>query len=69
MRRLRQYADAVRLFIRNPAVPFTNNTAERAVRMPKVKQKNPAAFAQKVAPTTSPSSAHVSTPSTSRGIA
>ncbi|WP_416053871.1 IS66 family transposase [Duganella violaceipulchra] len=26
-------------FISNPAVPFTNNVGERAVRMPKVKQK------------------------------
>lgn len=37
--RLRKYADAVLLFLRNPAVPFTNNEAERAVRMPKIKQK------------------------------
>jgi transposase len=39
LRRLRQHADAVLLFIRDPAVPFTNNLGERAVRMPKVKQK------------------------------
>jgi transposase len=39
LRRFRQYADAVLLFISNHAVPFTNNVAERAVRMPKVKQK------------------------------
>jgi transposase len=39
LRRLRQHADAVLLFIREPSVPFTNNLGERAVRMPKVKQK------------------------------
>ena len=39
LRRFRQYADAVLRFISDPAVPFTNNVAERAVRMPKVKQK------------------------------
>jgi transposase len=39
LRRLRQHADAVLLFIRDLAVPFTNNLGERAVRMPKVKQK------------------------------
>ena len=27
------------LFIRDPAVPFADDMAERAVRMPKVKQK------------------------------
>ena len=37
--RFRQHADAVLLFISDHAVPFTNNVAERAVRMPKVKQK------------------------------
>lgn len=39
LRRMRQYVDAVLLFIRDPGVPFTNNLGERAVRMPKVKQK------------------------------
>jgi transposase len=39
LRRLRQYADAVLLFLRDPRVPFTNNLGERAIRMPKVKQK------------------------------
>jgi transposase len=39
LRRFRQHADAVLLFISDLAVPFTNNVGERAVRMPKVKQK------------------------------
>lgn len=39
LRRFRQHADAILLFISDLAVPFTNNVAERAVRMPKVKQK------------------------------
>ena len=39
LRRFRQHADAVLRFISNPTVPFTNNVGERAVRMPKVKQK------------------------------
>ncbi len=39
LRRFRKYADAILLFIRDLDVPFTNNVAERAVRMPKVKQK------------------------------
>lgn len=39
LRRFRQHADAVLRFISDPAVPFTNNVGERAVRMPKVKQK------------------------------
>jgi transposase len=37
--RLRQYADDVWRFATEPGVPFTNNLAEQAVRMPKVKQK------------------------------
>jgi transposase len=37
--RLRDHAKAVLHFLRNPKVPFTNNTGERAVRMPKGKQK------------------------------
>jgi transposase len=37
--RLDRYQDAVLLFLRDPTVPFTNNLAERAIRMPKVKQK------------------------------
>lgn len=39
LRRFRQHADAILLFISTPTVPFTNNMGERAVRMPKVKQK------------------------------
>jgi transposase len=37
--RLRQHADDVWRFMTEPGVPFTNNVAEQAVRMPKVKQK------------------------------
>ena len=39
LRRFRTHADAMLLFIRDLAVPFTNDVAERAVRMPKEKQK------------------------------
>ncbi|MCW8170970.1 IS66 family transposase [Verminephrobacter aporrectodeae subsp. tuberculatae] len=37
--RLRDYSDDVWRFMTDPNVPFTNNVAEQAVRMPKVKQK------------------------------
>lgn len=37
--RLRKYADDVWRFASDSKVPFTNNLAEQAVRMPKVKQK------------------------------
>lgn len=37
--RLRLYAEDVWRFMTDPEVPFTNNLAEQAVRMPKVKQK------------------------------
>ncbi|OGT20176.1 MAG: hypothetical protein A2342_09830 [Gallionellales bacterium RIFOXYB12_FULL_54_9] len=37
--RLRLYADDVWRFMTDQDVPFTNNIAEQAVRMPKVKQK------------------------------
>jgi transposase len=37
--RLRTYADDVWRFMTDHNVPFSNNTAEQAVRMPKVKQK------------------------------
>jgi len=39
LRRFRRHADAILLFISDLAVPFTNNLGERAIRMPKVKQK------------------------------
>jgi transposase len=39
LHRLREHADDVWRFMTEPAVPFTNNVAEQAVRMPKVKQK------------------------------
>lgn len=39
LKRLREYADDVWRFMAEPDVPFTNNIAEQAVRMPKVKQK------------------------------
>ena len=39
LNRLQQQAGEVLHFLRNPAVPFTNNLAEQTVRMPKVKQK------------------------------
>jgi len=38
-RRLRNHADDVLRFITDPLVPFSNNLAEQAIRMPKVKQK------------------------------
>jgi transposase len=39
LRRFRLHAAAILRFIADPTVPFSNNIAERAVRMPKVKQK------------------------------
>jgi len=39
LRRLREYREDVLRFLSDPEVPFTNNIAEQAVRMPKVKQK------------------------------
>ncbi len=37
--RLKEHSEAVWRFASDPQVPFTNNTAEQAVRMPKVKLK------------------------------
>lgn len=44
LRRFRLHADAVLRFFSNSAVPFTNHVGERAVRMPKVKQKISGSF-------------------------
>jgi transposase len=37
--RMREHTDAVLRFVTDLRVPFTNNLGERAIRMPKVKQK------------------------------
>jgi transposase len=39
LRRLREHADEVLRFVSVLSVPFNNNLGERAIRMPKVKQK------------------------------
>jgi transposase len=39
LRRLREHREDVLRFLSDPEVPFTNNIAEQAVRMSKVKQK------------------------------
>jgi transposase len=39
LRRLKERQGEVLLFMHRPGVPFTNNLAEAAIRMPKVKQK------------------------------
>ncbi len=39
IKRMREHAEAVLHFVTDLRVPFTNNLAERAIRMPKVKQK------------------------------
>jgi transposase len=45
--RLQKYETAVLLFAKNPHVPFTNNRAERDLRMAKVKQKISGCFRSK----------------------
>ena len=47
LRRLRTYSDDVWRFATDHHVPFTNNLAEQAVRMPKVKQKVSGCFRTK----------------------
>ncbi len=47
LRRLREHTDEVWRFAVDPEVPFTNNLAEQAVRMPKVKQKISGSFRTK----------------------
>ncbi|MBB5610987.1 hypothetical protein HDE71_005561 [Janthinobacterium sp. S3M3] len=69
LRRFRLHADAVLLFLSNPSVPFTNNVGERAVRMPKVKQKSQAVSARSPAPNISASFAPASTRCASKGTA
>ena len=39
LQRMKDYEQAVLLFAKDPHVPFTNNRAERDLRMSKVKQK------------------------------
>ena len=44
LRRLHEYRSSVLLFVSDPKVPFTNNEAERGIRMPKLRQKIAGAF-------------------------
>ena len=44
LRRFERYRHDILRFLSDPAVPFDNNLAERAIRMPKLKQKISGAF-------------------------
>lgn len=64
--RLRVHADDVWRFMTDHCVPFSNNIAERDVRMPKVKKKSQAASAPRPASIPSAPFAPISQPCTSR---
>ena len=44
LKRFERYQNDILRFLSDPAVPFDNNLAERAIRMPKLKQKISGAF-------------------------
>ncbi|WP_229505435.1 IS66 family transposase [Massilia mucilaginosa] len=67
--RFRTHAESALRFIADANVPFSNNIAERAVRMPKVKQKISGCFRTTAAPTISAPSDPVSTRYANRDIA
>ena len=67
LHRLRDHADEVLRFVTDLSVPFTNNLGERAIWMPKVKQKISRCFRTIDERTTSPLSALTPIPYTSRG--
>ncbi len=52
--RLHEFKDDVLRFLVDFSVPFTNNLAEQALRMMKVKMRSPAPFASSKPPATSP---------------